>query len=63
MQNDPGTAVVFAEPVAASNRVFLEWRVVNMEDGSLVALGVDLFTLRRGLIAVKDAHRKVDATP
>lgn len=59
MQNEPGTAVVFSEPFSADDRVVLEWRVERLGDGTVIARGVDLFTLRDGLIVVKDAHRKV----
>ncbi len=59
IENEPGTAAVFEEPVAAGDRVLMEWSVVRLDDNSLVARGVDLFTLRDGLILIKDAHRKV----
>jgi uncharacterized protein len=49
--------VQFDEPLRVGNRVIIEARILDA-DGKVVERGVDIFTLRDGLIAVKDVYRK-----
>ena len=49
--------VQFGEPLRAGNRVIVEASMLDAE-GKVVDRGVDIFTVRDGLIAVKDVYRK-----
>lgn len=50
-------AVEFDEPLRVADRVIVESRL-TAADGTVLDRGVDIFTLRDGLIAVKDVFRK-----
>ena len=49
--------VEFGEPLRVADRVIIEGRVLGA-DGAVMDRGVDIFTLKDGLIAVKDVFRK-----
>ena len=49
--------VWFGEPLRVADRVIVESRLLDA-DGRVTDRGVDIFTLKDGLIAVKDVFRK-----
>jgi uncharacterized protein len=52
-----GIRIEYGEKLAARNTVFLEFSVITPA-GVVVERGVDIFTIRDGLIQVKDVFRK-----
>ncbi|RLV04272.1 hypothetical protein CTZ27_09830 [Streptomyces griseocarneus] len=52
-----GMHLEFDEPMRAGDRVVVESRLLDAAD-KVVDRGVDVFTLKDGLIAVKDVYRK-----
>lgn len=47
----------FEEPLRVADRVIMEFRLLDAA-GKVLDRGVDIFTVRDGLIAVKDVYRK-----
>lgn len=48
-----------SEPVIAGNEAFHTWIYTNKDTGKIIAKGCDIFWFENGLIALKDAYRKV----
>jgi hypothetical protein len=58
---DAGSVPSQGRVIAMDNIVFAEWIYNFEEPGKAPVVGCDLFELRRGLITLKDAYRKVGA--